>query len=165
MSDTTKAMDVYMTGLRNQHAVETQAIGTIQNQLSRAKAYPELHALMEQDKARSEQQAARLDRILARHDTSKSAVKEAVAGGVATVAGFAHVSASDDILKNVLSAIGFKAYEIASYKLLIAFANEAGAAADVTELETSLREEQEIGDQLGSGLPALATAYLAHQAG
>ena len=35
MSGSNAAMDVYLTGLRNQHAVETQAIGTIQNELGR----------------------------------------------------------------------------------------------------------------------------------
>jgi ferritin-like metal-binding protein YciE len=164
MSGTSKALETYITGLRNQHAVETQAIGTIQNELARTRDYPELHALMEQDKARSEEQAARLDRILARHDTGKSAVKEAVTGAVATVAGFAHAPSADDVLKNVLSAIGFKAYEIASYKLLVAFAERAGASADVAELEQSLREEQEMGDSLGSHLPVLADAFLARQA-
>ena len=103
------AMEIYLTGLRNQHAVETQAIGTIQNELPRMKAYPELHAKMEEDKKRSTTQAARLDDLLARHGTSKSLAKEAVTGTVATVAGFAHIVSSDDVLKNVLAAIGYKA--------------------------------------------------------
>ncbi len=44
MSGSEKAIDVYVTGLGNQHAVETQAIGTLQNQIPRTTAYPELHA-------------------------------------------------------------------------------------------------------------------------
>ena len=35
MTDSKAVMDLYLTGLRNQHAVETQAIGTIQNELPR----------------------------------------------------------------------------------------------------------------------------------
>ena len=164
MSDTTKAMKVYIDGLRNQHAVETQAIGTLQNELPRMTSYPDLHAKMQQDKDRSVEQAARLDNLLARHETSKSVLKEAAAGAVATVAGFAHAPASDELLKNVLSAIGYKAYEIASYKALATLAEAAGAAEDVTILETSLREEQEIGDWLGTQLPSFVHAHLAHAA-
>ena len=164
MSNTTKAMTVYIGGLRNQHAVETQAIGTLQNELPRMTAYPDLHAKMQQDKDRSVQQAARLDDLLAKHDTSKSLFKEAASGAIATVAGFAHAPASDEMLKNVLSAIGFKAYEIASYKALATLAAAAGAAEDVTVLETSLREEQELGDWLGTQLPNFVHAYLAHAA-
>ena len=164
MAGSSKVMDVYLTGLRNQHAVETQAIGTIQNELSYMEDYPDLHARMKTDKQRSETQAARLDDLLARHGSSKSTAKEAVVGAVATVAGFAHVGANDDVVKNVLAAIGYKAYEIASYKALIALAEAAGADQDKGVLEQSMQEEQEMGDWLGSHLPALVHAYLAQKA-
>ena len=154
------AMDVYLTGLRNQHAVETQAIGTIQNQLTYMEKYPDLHARMKIDKDRSERQAARLDEVLSKHGSSKSAVKEVVTEAVATVAGFTHVGASDDVIKNVLAAIGYKAYEIASYKALMTLADATGAQADKSVLEQSMKEEQEMGDWLGSHLPDLVHAYL-----
>ena len=163
MSQTNAAMQVYLTGLRNQHAVETQAIGTIQNELPRMKGYPELHARMQQDKDRSVTQAARLDDLLARHGTAKSAAKEVVTGAVATVAGFAHVTADDEVLKNVLAAIGFKAYEIGSYKVLLTLADAAGAAGDKAVLEQSMQEEQEMGDWLGSHIPSFVQSYLTEQ--
>lgn len=111
MSDSSKTLDIYLTGLRNQHAIETQAIGTIQNELPRMKPYRELYA----HKERSTTHAARLDDLLARHGAKKSLAKEAVSGAVATVAGFAHVGSDDDVLKNILAAIGFKAYKLGSY--------------------------------------------------
>ncbi len=157
------ATTIYVTGLRNQHAVETQAIGTIQNQLPRMKDYPELHAKMQEDKARSVEQAARLDTLLHRHNTKASVAKEAVTGTVATVAGFVHALSSDEVLKDVLAAVGYKAYEIGSYKVLIALAGEAGASDDVAVLEQSMREEQEVGDWLGAQLPSFVKAYLAKQ--
>ncbi len=164
MSDTNTAMTVYLTGLRNQHAVETQAIGTVKNQLGRMEAYPELHAKMEEERARSTEQAARLDGLLEKHGTSASLAKEAVTGTVATVAGFAHAVSGDEVLKDVLAAVGYKAYEIGSYKLLVTLAQAAGAAGDVAVLEQSMKEEQEMGDWLGEHIPALAHAYLARQA-
>ena len=160
MSGSNVAMDVYLTGLRNQHAVETQAIGTIKNQLGRMEKYPELHAQMQHDFQRSETQAARLDQLLAKRDTTKSATKEAVTGAVATVAGLIHATSDDEVLKNVLAAIGYKAYEISSYKVLITMANAAGASDDVSVLEQSMKEEQEMGDWLGSHLPDITQAYL-----
>ena len=164
MSDANAIMETYLTGLRNQHAVETQAIGTIQNELPRMKPYPELHEKMQADKERSTTQAARLDDLLAKHGTRKALAKEAVAGAVATVAGFAHVGSGDDVLKNVLAAVGYKAYEIASYKVLLTLADAAGAVEDKGVLEHSMKEEQEMGDWLGSHLPDLVHAYLRQQA-
>ena len=164
MSDTSTTMKVYLTGLRNQHAVEIQAIGTIQNELPRMTAYPDLHAKMQQDHERSTEQAARLDRLMERHGTSKSLAKEAVTGTVATVAGFVHALSSDEVLKDVLAAVGYKAYEIGSYKVLIALAQAVGANGDVPVLEQSMKEDQEMGDWLGSHLPSFVHAYLAQQA-
>jgi len=163
MSNVKQAMDTYLNGLRNQHAVETQAIGTIQNELPRMKAYPELHSKMETDHERSVTQAARLDDLLEKHGSKKSLLKEAVTGAVATVAGFAHAGAGDEVLKNVLAAIGFKAYEISSYKVLLALADAAGAGDDKPILEQSMKEEQEMGDWLGGHLPNFVQAYLAQK--
>ncbi len=159
MNDMSAIHEAYLTGLRNQHAVETQAIGTIQNQLPRMKDYPELHDRMEQDKARSTAQAARLDELLAKHDSSKSMVKEAVTGAVATVAGFAHAPAQDDVVKNVLAAIGYKAYEAASYTVLMSLAEMSGASEDVPVLQTLKQEEDEMGNWLGGHIPSLLQHY------
>ena len=163
MSDSNTTMKVYLTGLRNQHSVETQAIGTVKNQLSRMEAYPDLHARMQQEMQRSTTQAARLDDLLAKHGTKASLAKEAVAGTVATVAGFVHATADDEVLKNVLAAVGFKAYEISSYKVLVTLAEAAGASQDIAVLEQSMKEEQEMGDWLGSHLPSFVHAYLKQQ--
>lgn len=65
------------------------------------------------------------------------------------------------MIKNVLAAIGYKAYEIASYKALIASAELAGFAGDKAILETSMKEEMAMGDWLGEQLPGLVGQYLA----
>ena len=164
MANSNTAAEVYLTGLRNQHAVETQAIGTVKNELSRMEPYPQLHAKMQEELQRSTTQAARLDDLLERRGSKKSIAKEAVAGTVATVAGFTHVTASDEVLKNVLAAIGFKAYEIASYKVLLILAEAAAATEDKGVLEQSMKEEQEMGDWLGSHLPEFVHTFLNRQA-
>ena len=163
MTEPNATMNLYLTGLKNQHAVETQAIGTIKNQLGRMEPYPDLHARMQADMERSTEQAARLDRLLDKHGTRASVAKEAVTGTVATVAGFAHSMASDEVLKNVLAAVGFKAYEIGSYKVLMTMAEVSGATEDVAVLEQSMKEDQEMGDWLGSNLPSFAKAFVSQQ--
>ena len=164
MSSVKIAMDVYLNGLRNQHAVEMQAVGTLQNEMPRMEPYPDLYEKMKADHERSVTQAARLDDLLAKHGSSKSVIKMAVTGAVATVAGFIHAGSDDEVLKNVLAAIGYKAYEISSYKVLLVLADAAGAGDDKSALEQSMKEEQEMGDWLGSNLPNITQAYLARQA-
>ena len=156
------ATGYYITGLRNQHAVEGQAVATIKGQLGRMEAYPELHGRMQQDMTRSQQQAERLEQLLTRQETGVSTAKEAVTTLVGKVSGVLHAGSDDDVIKNVLAAIGFKAYEIAAYKVLIALANESGAENDVLVLEQSQKEEMEMGDWLGEHIPALVMANIAH---
>lgn len=151
--------DTYITGLRNQHAVETQAIGTIQNEMPRMKAYPELQTRMQQDKDRSTAQAAKLDAMLEKHGTSKSVLKEAVAGTVATVAGFVHAPSGDDVIKNVLAAMGYKAYEAGSYTVLMTMAEMAGFSEDVASLKQMKEEEDEMGNWLASYIPTMLQQY------
>ena len=67
------------------------------------------------------------------------------------------------MIKNVLAAIGYKAYEISSYKVLLTLADAAGAGDDKSVLERSMKEEQEMGDWLGSHIPNFVQAYLAHK--
>ncbi len=139
--------EYYLTGLRNQHAVEGQAVETIEGQLSRMEAYPQLHARMKQELERSKTQATRLEGLLSKHGSSASAAKETV-------------TSDDEVIKNVLAAIGFKAYEIASYKALMATAEFAGMTGDAAVLKQSQTEEMEMGDWLGEHLPGFMQQYL-----
>lgn len=136
----------YLTGLRNQHAVEGQAVETIEDQLGRMENYPQPHVRMKQEVERSRTQASRLEGLLAKHGTTVSATKETVTDTVRKVSGLVHISAPDEVVKNVLAAIGFKTYEIASCKALMATAEFAGMKDDVAVLKQSQTEEMEMGD-------------------
>ncbi len=163
MSQTSKTTEYYLTGLRNQHAVEGQAVETIERQLGRMKDYPELHARMEKELDQTRGQAARLETLLKQHGTDVSTTKETVTNIVGKVSGLVHMTATDEVLKNVLAAIGFKAYEISSYKLLMVLAEAAGASGDSAVLKQSMEEEMQMGDWLGEHLPSIAHAFLAKQ--
>ena len=64
----------------------------------------------------------------------------------------------------MLAAIGCKAYELASYKPLIALADAAGVEQAKVVLGQSMKEEQETGDWLGEYLPGLVQAYVRRKA-
>ena len=158
------AKDIYMTGLRNQHAVEGQAVSTIEAQLGRLDRYPDLRSKMQEEIQQSKTQATRLETLMSKHGTSASTVKEAVTTVVGKVSGVVHAPSSDDVVKDTLSAIGFKAYEIASYKALIAMAEAAGASDDVGVLKQSMEEEQKMGDWLGEHVPSIVNTYVSQAA-
>ena len=155
-----RAKDLFLTGLRNAHAMEVQAAQTIETQLGRYDSYPELHARMAQDLANSKAQAARLETLLAKHGSSESSTKETITSFVGSIAGMVHVTAPDQVIKDVLAAAGYKQYEIAAYTSLIAMARAVGDTDCPAVLEQSLNEEQEMADWLRENTAALATTFM-----
>jgi ferritin-like metal-binding protein YciE len=162
MAGSQRAKDLYLTGLRNQHAVEAQAVETIERELGRMEPYPELHARMREEIRRSQTQQARLEALLSGHGTSPSTTKEAVTSVVGKVAGMVHLPASDEVIKDLLAAIGYKAYEVGSYKALITLAKAAGATGDVAALEQSMKEEMEMAEWQMDHLPGIVEAFIRH---
>ena len=80
MSGTTDTQELYLQGLRNAHALETQALEIMQRQVERLENYPEVKAGLERHIKQTEEQQRRLDQILQAHGTSYSAVKETATG-------------------------------------------------------------------------------------
>jgi ferritin-like metal-binding protein YciE len=121
--------EVYHTGLRNMHALEMTAIELTERQVERLENYPEMAA-----------------RLLERHGTSSSGVKNAVTSVMGNVAAALHVPPSDEVLKNTFANFAFEHQEIAAYTSLIAMAEKIGDAASIVPLRQSLAEEQAMAD-------------------
>jgi ferritin-like metal-binding protein YciE len=139
-----KARDIYIVGLRNQHAVENQAIELLERQVGRLENYPEMEARMRQHIEESREQARRLEELLAQQDTSHSGLKDTMMSLVGNLAALGHAPAPDEVLKNTMANYAFEHYEIASYKSLLTLADLAGQSRARTALETSLREEEQM---------------------
>ena len=68
--------DLFVTGLRNAHAVEKQAIQLLERQIERIEGYPDVAQKLRQHLAETRQQHERLDRILESFDESRSVLKD-----------------------------------------------------------------------------------------
>ena len=145
MSSTTeKARDVFIVGLRNQHAVEKQAIELLERQVGRLENYPEMSARMRQHIAESNEQVRRIEDLLSSLGTSHSTVKDTVTSLMGNLAALGHSTASDEVLKNTLANFAFENYEIASYLSLLTLAEATGHDRAKLALNESLREEQQM---------------------
>src|ERR1700710_2618510 len=105
MSD--KARDIYVTGLRNQHAVENQAIELLERQVGRLENYPEMEDRMRRHIEESREQARRLEDLLSQFDTSHSSLKDAALSMLGNMAALAHSPSPDEVLKNTLANFAF----------------------------------------------------------
>src|SRR5690349_6397657 len=95
-----EARDVFITGLKNAHAMEKQALSIMNTQIGRIENYPEVRQRLEQHAAETEGQISRLEGILEGLGEKASGLKDTVLSAVGGMAALGHTPASDEILKN-----------------------------------------------------------------
>lgn len=142
MSDANATMrDTYITGLKNAHALENQAVQILSRQVERMENYPEMEARLRQHIDESKVQAQRLEEILHGLNSDYSSVKDAVTGLMGNLAALAHAPMQDEIIKNTFANYAFEHFEIASYKSLISMSELVGHTAVIPLLNQSMSEE------------------------
>ncbi len=164
MSGNNKAMDLFMTGLRNQHAVETQAVQLLSRQVERLENYPEMEARMRQHIDESKIQAQRIEELLQAMGSSHSSLKDAGMGLVGNMAALAHTVAPDEVLKNTFANYAFEHFEIASYKSLLALTDASGQSNAATALTQSLREEEDMAQWIDAHLADTTLRFMQRSA-
>jgi ferritin-like metal-binding protein YciE len=160
MADT--ARDLLITGLRNAHAMETQAQELMERQSERTGDYPDVQQRLKTHLQETKQQIARLEDCLRQCGESKSTLKDTMLGIGANLAAVAHSVAGDEILKNTFANNAFEHYEIAAYKSLIALCQQAGIDLSAP-LQQSLREEQQMAQWVDSHVEDITLQYLAKE--
>jgi ferritin-like metal-binding protein YciE len=142
MSRTNSAgLEIYATGLRNQHAVENQAIELLSRQVERLENYPEMEARMRQHIEESRSQAQRLEELLSSLGSSHSSLKDAALSLAGNMAALMHTVAPDEVVKNSFANYAFEHFEIAAYKSLLVLSEAVGRGSDEAVLKRSLAEE------------------------
>jgi ferritin-like metal-binding protein YciE len=154
------ARQIYVTGLRNQHAIENQAIELLERQIGRLENYPEMSDRMRQHLEESKQQATRIEGLLADMNTSHSTLKDMVTSFMGNVAALGHAPASDEVVKNTFANYAFEHYEIAAYRGLLVVADVAGQQVSTSVLQQSLKEEQAMAKWIEDHLKPTMLRYI-----
>lgn len=156
MSDT--ARDLFITGLKNAHAMESQAQEILERQIERMDKYPELVSRLKQHLTETQAQMKRLQQCLQRLDSSYSTLKDTVLAFGSNVVVMGHAMAGDEVLKNTFANSGLEHYEIAAYRSLIALSGLANAGMNEV-LEQSLQEEEEMGAWIEGHVEQITIEY------
>ncbi|WP_398472848.1 ferritin-like domain-containing protein [Tardiphaga sp.] len=155
------ARDIYVTGLRNAHAMEIQARELMERQSERMDDYPEVKAKLTMHLAETKEQLARLESCLQDLAEDNSTLKDTAQSVMANFMAMFHAAAPDEILKNTFANNAFENFEIAAYKSLISMAEAAGQPKAKEILQRSLDEEQKMADWVRDNVEKLTSAYLA----
>lgn len=143
---------IFVTGLRNAHAMENQALAIMKPQVKRIENYPQIAAKLDQHVRETEGQIARLEELLTSLGEDHSSLKDMAHSAVGSMAALSHSVAGDEILKNSFANFAFENFEIAAYKSLITLAELGGYQGLVRSLQANLEEEIKMAEWLEGNL-------------
>ena len=152
---------IFVTGLRNAHAMENQALSIMKPQVERIENYPEVAQRLAQHIAETEVQIQRLEQILDGFGESKSSLKDAALSLSGSMAAITHSMAPDEIVKNSFANYAFEHFEIAAYKSLLALSNQAGNSTATALLRQNLDEELSMAQWLDQNIEPVTLKYAA----
>jgi ferritin-like metal-binding protein YciE len=157
------AREIFLTGLRNAHAMETQARELMERQSERLSEYPEIRARLKTHLVETEGQMKRLDQCLSSLGETASTLKDTAQSFMGNMMAMAHTVADDEILKNIFANNAFENFEIAAYKSLLSLCGPAGAADAKPLLEQSLKEEEAMAAWVSRNVENMTLAYLSNK--
>jgi len=152
--------DVFVTGLKNAHAMEHEALAMMDRQIERAKNFQEIADMLTQHRGETELQIERLDTLLASLDESPSKLKDAALSVGGTMAALGHSVAGDEVLKNAFANFAFENFETAAYQGLIILADRGGYSIAQDPLQETLEEEMRMARWVQDSLPMVIDKHL-----
>lgn len=150
--------DIFITGLRNAHAMEKQALSIMKPQVDRIERYPDVEERLRLHIEETEGQIQRLESILDDLGEDHSAFKDTALSLGGAMAAISHTFAPDEILKNSFANFAFENYEIAAYKSLITLAQDSYAGS-VGLLQENLDEELAMADWLNRNIETVTLKF------
>lgn len=156
--------EVFLTGLRNDHAMENQALAIMKPQLDRLENCPEMSKILDRHLRENEDHMQRIESILQSMDESSSGLKDTVLSMAGSKAALTHSIAPHEILKNPMGNFAFEHFEIAAYTSLITAARLCGASSAMNFLEQNLAEERQMAKGLEQMLPMVTERYITFKA-
>jgi ferritin-like metal-binding protein YciE len=151
---------LFVTGLKNAHAMENQAVSIIKPQLSRIENYPQVARRLEEHLHETETQMKRIEDILAGLDEDNSTLKDWMLSAGGSMAAIGHSMADDEILKNSLANYAFENYEIAAYNSLLVMAEMGGFQGAMASLRQNLAEEENMARWLSENLREVTAEFV-----
>ena len=156
----TDLKSLYVTALRNTHALESQGLQQLESQVKGLEHYPEYERLLRDHIEVTRRQLQRLDDALGALGESRSALKEAVTNTAGRIGATVHALAQDETLKNLYAGYGYQYDQIAAYRSLIVFAEAAGHTDHVAGFRQAIEEEERAAQGVDGLIETVTRQYI-----
>lgn len=151
--------ELFITGLKNAHAMEKQALSIMEPQVKRIENYPEMADRLQEHIRETHGQIERLDQLLDQFDSKASMMKDMATSMAGGMAAMGHTVMGDEVIKNSFANYAFENFEIAAYKSLIVMAEDGAFGHSTAFLQQNLREEQAMAEWIDQHLPMVTRRY------
>ena len=158
MTETAKHLDQW---LRDAHAMEVQAEHMLTAQAKRLDDYPELKARVEQHLTETRAQRTKLEGCMKRRGVDASTMKDTAGRFTAMMQGLSGMLSGDEVVKGLLASYTFEHMEIASYRILVAAAEEEQDLETANMCEQICQEEEAMASWLETNMARFTQEFLA----
>jgi ferritin-like metal-binding protein YciE len=156
----THARDNFLTWLKAAHAMEEQSMTILRAQSRRIESYPHLKERITQHLRETEAHAEALRTVIDGMSQTSSTLKNMAARLTAAAQGLGGAFTSDEVVRGAISDYAFEHLEIATYRVLIAAADELGELEAKAVFEKILGEEEAMAEWLESNLDQVTRIFL-----
>jgi ferritin-like metal-binding protein YciE len=159
MSDEQKK--TYLAWLNDAHAMEMGLVKMLEKQTTETKdTHPELSAKIAAHLEETKQHASLVEAVITRMGSSPSVGKDFLSQASTVLGGLTASLPEDSMVKNVHGSYASEQFEIATYTLLTAAAEEVGDTESVSIFQRILDEEIEMANFLIEQLQAATREYI-----
>jgi ferritin-like metal-binding protein YciE len=151
--------DFVIKWLNDAYGMETALIRVLENHAKDAEGHPQQPRIQEHIET-TRRHAERVEECIRHLGGDTSTLKAGTAKVSGMLQGMSTGAAEDELVKNALSDYAAEQFEVASYRSLIAAAEELGDQETVSACQENLREDEEMARWLEQQLPAVTQAFL-----
>jgi ferritin-like metal-binding protein YciE len=143
--------------------MEKQAEKMLSALAGRIESYPQLKKKIQSHLRETQEQAERVESCIERRGGDTSLIKDTGGQLLAMAQGFSGVFAGDEVMKGSLASYTFEHMEIASYRILVAAADELGDEETSRVCRKILAEEEAMADWILENIEPLTREYLSRE--
>ncbi len=155
--------ETLISWLRDAHAMEVHALEMMERQSERLGEYPALQGRIREHIKETQEQERSIRECLKLLGSDSSSIKSGIASVAGNMQAFMTAMASDEPVKGAMASYAFEHFEIASYKVLIAAAEELNEPQIVHACTDILHQEEQMQKWLADYLPELTEQFLQHE--
>lgn len=151
--------ETLLSWLKDAHGMENASVTMMEKQVKRLDEHPEIQNKIKQHLEESREQQRMVKECIERLGGEVSSIKQGMGSFVSNVQAMMSAASGDEVVKNSLANFGFENFEIASYKSLIAAADDLGEQEIKQTCETILQQEQRMAQWVEEHIPQVTKEY------